>query len=159
MTATICKMTAYESMDPLPDVRNSSSLRRQKQTFLLKSAEWETGENFYTEIRTNRAFECIITWVGKGRFCVVYSKPHGDRTEFRKDVSTPGRTYYIMNKVGGTHKATAQKDTATLHLPSHRDAYWGYNGLKRDGGVGEKGLTNQWRVLDNAKQVNIPKMW
>jgi hypothetical protein len=44
-----------------------------------------------------------------------------------------------MNKVGGADKAKVLTDTATLHLPSHRDAYCGYNGLKRDGGVGKKG--------------------
>lgn len=85
--STICNRMAYDSMDP--DVGNSSSQHTENRRFLLKSAEWETAENFYTEIRTIQAFECIITWVGKGRFCIVHSKPHGDHTEFRKDVSTP----------------------------------------------------------------------
>jgi len=56
------------------------------------------GENFYTETRTSEAFECIITWVGEGGFCIVCSKGHGGGTEFRKDTSTPlptpGLLYY-----------------------------------------------------------------
>jgi hypothetical protein len=60
---------------------------------------------------------------GDREFCIVYSKRHGGGTEFRKDISTPGRAYYITNKVRGAYKTTAPKDTATLHLPSDRDAY------------------------------------
>lgn len=58
-----------------------------------------------------------------GGLCIVYSKRNGGGAECRKDTSTPGRAYYIMNKVGGAYKTIEPMDSATLHLPSDRDAY------------------------------------
>jgi hypothetical protein len=55
-----------------------------------------------------------------------------------------------MNKVGGAYKTIEPMDSATLHLPSDRDAYWGHSGLKRDA-RGDEGLIDQWRVLGGTK--------
>lgn len=92
------------------------------------------GRDFYTETRTCKAFRMHYHVGGDAGFCIGRSDRYGGRTEFRKDISTPGRAYYITNKVRDAYKTTAPKDSATLHLPSDRDAYWGCCA-----GVGEKG--------------------
>jgi hypothetical protein len=65
----------------------------------------------------------VTGWDGRRGFCIVCSKGHGGGAECRKDTSTPGRAYYIMSKVRGAYKTIAPMDSATLHLPSDRDAY------------------------------------
>lgn len=44
---------------------------------------------FIQKYELGRLLNALSRGWEKGRFCTVYSQPHGDRTEFRKDVSTP----------------------------------------------------------------------